>query len=192
MRSVTRILLLTVLFLSACSSPMAAASEGYPLNTTTGNPDIDNVLAAVASGDPQEQRALIQYTTAPCTRKKGLGGPPKCREGEAEGTMFEVLPFISSEGGFLRKEEIDNWRGIDPAALYAVYRVSQNALDEQYYPQGDYIAFFIARESQTVDALHITDGRIVRVDTLFGEVPDSLKTIIERDTSEVILAPKIR
>lgn len=192
MRFVTGIVLLSVTLLAACASSTPVVRQGYPLETRTGNSDIDLVLAAVESGDAQELRYLVQYTNAPCTNADGLGGPPKCREGEAEGTMSEVLPFISSEGSFLRKEEIGNWRGIDPAALYAIYRVSPNALQEQYYPQGDHIAFFVARENQTVDALHIADGKIVRVDTLFGEIPDSLETIIDRDTSEVILAPKTR
>jgi hypothetical protein len=192
MRFVSSILFLLVVLLVACSSPTPTVTEDYPLDTETGNSAIDPVLAAVESGDAQELRSLVKYTNARCTNADGLGGPPKCREGEAEGTMSEVLPFISSEGSFLRKEEIGNWRGINPAALYAIYRVSPNALQEEYYPQGDYIAFFIARENQTVDALHIAGGKIVRVDTLFGEVPGSLKTILERDTSEVILAPKIR
>jgi hypothetical protein len=153
---------------------------------------VDPVLAAVASGDPEELRALIQYTNAPCTRAQGLGGPPKCREGETDGTVLEVLPMLDSEGGFLRKEKISNWKGIDPIALYAVYGVSPNALNEQYYPQGDYIAVYKASEDQTAIALHIADGKIVRVDNIYGEFPDSLKSIIERDASKVILAPKSR
>ena len=194
MRIAIGTLLLCVFFFTACSSPapIAESSEDYPLDTRTGNPDVDPVLAAVASGNPEELRALIQYTNAPCTRAEGLGGPPKCREGEIDGTMLEVLPMLDSEGGFLRKEEISNWKGIDPIALYAVYRVSPNALNEQYYPQGDFIAFYMAGEDQTAIALHIADGRIVRVDNIYGVFPDSLKSIIERDASEVILAPKSR
>lgn len=194
MRPLIYIVLMASLFLAACAAPTPSAepSDGYPLNTKTGNPDVDPILADVASGDPDQVRSLIRYTSAPCTRAEGMGGPPKCREGEAEGTLLEVLPMLDSEGGFFRKEEIGNWKGIDPVSLYAVYQVSSNALNEQYYPQGDYIAFYKAGEDQTAVALHIADGGIVRVDNVYGVFPDSLQAIIERDTSEVILAPETR
>ena len=192
MRLVMRISLLSLLLLAACSAPTPAASEGYPLDTKTGVPVVDNVLTAVASRDPQELRALIQYTSAPCTWADGLGGPPKCRDGEPEGTLLEVLPFIGSEGGHIRKNEINNWKGINADALYAVYRVSDHALDEKYYPPGDYIIVFVPGEDQPVDALRVADGGIVRIDTILGEFPDSLNVMLQRDASEVILAPKAR
>jgi hypothetical protein len=191
MRFLTGISLLSVSLLVACASPTSAPSEGYPLDTKTGVPVVDRVLAAVESGDPEKMRTQIQYTSAPCTLADGLGGPPKCREGEAEGTLLEVLPFISSEGGHIRKNEISSWQ-IDEDALYAVYRVSENALDEEYYPPGDYIVFLVPGENQPATILRIGDGGIVRVDSIFGEFPDSLKAVIERDASEVILPPKER
>ena len=193
---------LIVLILSACAVPTPAPTaipysttevssvEGYPLDTTTGNPEIDPVLAAVASGDPEELHALIDYTSAPCTTADGLGGPPKCREGEAEGTMLEVLPSISSEGGHIRKEEISSWQGVDASALYAIYKVADTALNEEYYPPGEYIIFYVPKENEPGIALHIADGGIVRVDTMFDVFPESLSSVIERDTSEVILPPR--
>jgi hypothetical protein len=192
MRFLIGISLLSLILLAACSSPTSSPSEGYPLDTMTGLSDVDTVLAAVASGDPGKLRARIQYTRAPCTWEDGLGGPPKCREGEAEGTLLEVLPLISSEGGHIRRNEISSWQGIDEKALYAVYRVSENALDEKYYPPGDYIVFFVPGDNQTTTALRVAAGGIVRVDTIFGEFPDSIKKTVERDTSEVILPPKER
>ncbi len=56
MRSVTGVLLLSITFLASCSSATPAATEGYPLDTRTGLSDVDPVLAAVASGDPEELR----------------------------------------------------------------------------------------------------------------------------------------
>jgi hypothetical protein len=194
-RSIKGIVLLSILFLVACSSPTPASQYGYPLDTRTGIPDIDNVLAAVARGDAEDVRALIQYTHAPCTWKEGLGGPPKCREGEAEGTMLEVLPFLGSEGSFIRRNEIANWSGIDADALYAVFGVADSARHEEYYPPGEYVALFLQKDDQNGVALHITDGKIVRVDTIFTESPDPFKGFIEQgslDTSKVILAPKPR
>jgi hypothetical protein len=75
----------------------AAPAEPYhPLTTQTNIQTIDQVLRAV--GDPEALRALIEYTSAVCTHQDGLGGPPKCREGEAEGTPVAVLAFLGSGG----------------------------------------------------------------------------------------------
>jgi hypothetical protein len=194
-RPVTGILLLAAMILVACSSPTPAVVEGYPLDTRTGIPEIDTVLAAVADGDLEELRSLIQYTNAPCTWREGLGGPPKCREGESEGTMLEVLPFLGSEGSFIRRNEITDWPGIDASALYAVFGVAGNAAHEEYYLPGEYVALFLQKHSTDGVALHITDGRIVRVDTLFTASQDPFSGFVEQDsldTAKVILAPKIR
>jgi hypothetical protein len=195
MRFVAGILLMYVLLLVACTSPAATETVGYPLDTRIGLSDVDPVLAAVASGDPEELRSLIQYTSAPCTRKEGLGGPPKCREGEPEGTMLEVLPYLGSEGSFIRKSEIGNWPGIDAAALYAVFGVGEKARREEYYLPGEYVALFLQKDNTNGVVLHITDGRVVRVDTMFTGSPDPFAGFMEQDsldTSKVILAPKIR
>jgi hypothetical protein len=195
MKFVTGILLMAVLLLVACTSPAATETAGYPLDTKTGVSDVDQVLAAVATGNPDDLRALIQYTNAPCTWKDGLGGPPKCRAGEVEGTVLEVLPYLGSEGSFIRKSEIAAWPGIDAAGLYAVFGVGENARREEYYLPGEYVAFFLQKDNRNGVALHITDGKVVRVDTMFTGSSDPFAGFIEQDsldTSEVILAPKIR
>lgn len=191
-------LFLTVfLILGACSPATpttrpAGEVEDYPLDTRTGIPAVDNVLAAVESGMPEELYELIDFTIAPCTTADGLGGPPKCRDGEPEGTQLEVLPFIESHGGFHRRNEMDNRLVIDVSALYAVYRVSETALNEAYYPPGEYIVFFVPRQDEPAPALRIGDGGIVRIDYHFDMSPESLQALLVRDTSEVILAPKSR
>ena len=106
----------------ACS-PISTATQGlewtvqptsaetdHPLTTRTGNEEIDHILDVVANGDAQALQSLTQFTNAKCTKQDGLGSPPKCRAGEAEGTPVEVLPFLGPEGNFLHKEEIDQLR----------------------------------------------------------------------------------
>lgn len=189
--------ILLALGIAACS-PMTPAtpisdstpSEGYyPLTTQTSIAEIDSVLSAVASGDDRELRSVIQFTDAKCTRAEGLGGPPKCRVGESEGTTVEVLPFLGSEGSFLHKEEIENWQGIDVTGLYAIYEVSSDVLVEEYYPVGKYAIMFIGKEGQTPVVLRIGDGRVVRVDYLFDSSPDALQATLEREAAKVILPP---
>ena len=175
-------------------SPTASPEQSgpfHPLSTRTGNENVDPVLEAVASGDRQALISLVQFTEAVCTHADGLGGPPKCREDEAEGKPMEVLPFLSGEGSYLRSEEIGDWQGIDASALYAVYQVSpENVVQEQYFPSGEYVIVLIGEENQSPVALRVTDGRIVRVDFLFEPTPAALNPLLEREAAQVILPPK--
>lgn len=186
-----------ILLSSACSSygsptPVPDSQGAYSLETRTGMEDIDNVLAAVASGDRAQLESLINYTTAPCTTLEGLGGPPKCHLGEAEGTPIEAFPLVGSEGGFIRREEIDIWIGADADALFAVYRVSEDGMEEEYYPRGETAIVFLSNDNGPAVTLRILDGAIVRVDYSFYESLQDLKARVEQGASEVILRPNVR
>jgi hypothetical protein len=168
------------------------SSDAYhPLTTETGIPTIDQILNAVASGDPQNLRALIEFMDAECTKQVGMGGPPKCREGEAEGTPVEVLAFLGSEGGHLRKDELKNWTGIQASGVYAIYEVNAAVVSsEQYYPVGKYVILCVNAEDRPGTALRIGGRGIVRVDDIIDSSPESLSAMVEREASRVILAPK--
>jgi hypothetical protein len=169
--------------------PVLPDAYRFP-DAQTGLPVIDQVWEAVASGDLQSLRSLIEYTNAPCTSQDGLGGPPKCREGESEGTPVQVLSFLSSEGSFLRKEEIDNWTGITTSGVYAIYKVSPAVTSEQYYPIGKYVILFVGGGDQPAVAVRIGESGIVRVDTIFDSSFVGLNAMMEREAGQVILAPK--
>lgn len=200
-RSFLIVLFLIVLLISACSpvtpavqetevAPQPTVAEGFhPLTTRTGNKDIDPVLDVVASGDIQGLRSLIQFTNTKCTRREGLGGPPKCREREAEGTPVEVLPSFGPEGSFIHKDEIENWTGVGASGLYAVYEVSSNAYSDKDYPAGKYAAIFLTEENEFAMSLQVTNGRIVRVDYHLDISPEALNAVLERDAAHLILAP---
>ena len=195
------ILLVSVFGLAACSpapameqatpSPEPAAAEAYhPLSTRTGIEEVDRVLEAVASGDRQALLSVVQFTEAECTHAQGLGGPPKCREGEEEGTSMEVFPFLGGEGSYLRKDEIGNWQGIDISALYAVYEVSPDVHAEEYFPIGEYVILLIDSTNGEPVALRVAEGGIVRVDFLYVPIPETLNALIQREASNVVLAPR--
>jgi len=174
------------------STERAAPAEPYHLLTTeTDIQTIDQVLSAIAAGDTESLRALIEFTNAVCTHQDGLGGPPKCREGEAEGMPVEVLPFLAGEGSFLHKDEIDSWPGIAASGIYAVYEVNVAAVTaEQYYPIGKYVILLVNGENQTATALRIGESGIVRIDAVFDASSENLDAMIEREASAVILPPK--
>jgi len=132
MGRITRITnLLFVAFLASACMPMetptlaatelapspTAAEKYHSLDTPTTMEEIDTILAAVNSNDKQKLNDLFSYTTIACKTVNALGGPPPCREGEAEGTLVEVLPILGPEGTYLWKDEISNWPGLDVAGL---------------------------------------------------------------------------
>jgi len=196
------LLLLIVLF-SACTlktdktvtdkpvDPLATQTsvgqEYYPLTKRTGLDEVDRILVAVETGDIAGLRTLIGFTKVRCARVEGLGGPPKCLESEADGTVVEVLPFLGSEGSFIRRADIMDWPGITVSGLYAIYQVSETAYSEEYCPAGKFAIMFVAPEDIPGIVLQVRDGKIVRIDYVFDV--DSRSAILERDASEMILAP---
>src|SRR5215207_2136767 len=197
-----RFLILLVSAISACS-PAAASTQGtppavqptpaeefHPLTTRTGREEIDHILDIVAGGDAQTLRSLIQFTDAACTRLDGLGGPPKCREDEAEGTPVEVLPILSSEGSYLRSDEIETWPGLNVSGLYAIYEVSPAVIAEPYFPVGEYVIVLLENGNEPPIALRASAGRIVRVDYLLDPATETLDALLQREAANVILAPK--
>jgi len=202
----TRILAVWVLLgamtLFACASPetpvpsptesvVGAEDAGfYPLSTRTEVADIDVILDAVESRDPQQVRDLLRFITVPCTTADGLGGPPKCRNGEADGALVEVFPFLGSEGGYLHKENLEAWTGLDVTKLYAVYRNSENIYSDENFPAGEFAIFLLSDENFPGVILQITDGQIVRIDTVFDTSVPGLSNYLQANASEMLLPPK--
>jgi hypothetical protein len=153
----------------------------------TGIAEIDTIIDTVLAGNLQEELQLLQFSSLACTHVEGLGGPPKCREGEAEGAEVEAFPFLGSEGHHMRRSEAGAWTGIQASDIYAVYRVSEQVYSDEAYPAGEYaIVFLVGNEDYSVTA-QVRDGKIVRLDTTFGD-PSEIN--LERVASEVILAPQ--
>jgi hypothetical protein len=170
------------------SAPQSATPDPYyPLSTRTGIEEIDRILDA--SGDVQELRSLIQFTSARCTRLEGLGGPPKCLPDEGEGTRVNVLPFLGPEGSFLRNDEIEKWQGFEVSGLFAIYEISSDAFSNDNYPAGQYAILFVGKDSRPAIYLHISNGKLVRVDYIFDNSLESLNAILQHEAARLILAP---
>jgi hypothetical protein len=164
-----------------------APMENEPLGPAkTGRDELDRVIRIVLDGDTNALRSIVQYAQAECTFEDGLGGPPKCKEGEVEGETVEVLPFLGPEGHFIRREDRNSWIGIRARDVHAVYAVSSSAFTNPYYPSGTYAIAFINEAQSTLVTLRIVEGRIVRVDTALGNPPD----IRQDDVESYLLPPK--
>jgi hypothetical protein len=169
-------------------TPTEKAAEAivYDPGTLSGIEDVDRVIDVVLSGNVENLRGIIEFTLTGCTTADGLGGPPKCREGETEGTLVEVLPFLGPEGHFIHREEIEEWSGIEVAGLYAVYRVSEKAYSTDDYPAGEYGIVFIDQYKMGTVTLQVKQEGLVRIDFHFGYPP---VISLDRDAEEIILPP---
>ena len=187
---------LLVVFIIGCSNPTATSTPAPPQPTasvppqptasevtggatTTGVEELDRVIRIVLDGDLNALRSIVLYTRAECTFEDGLGGPPKCREGEVEGQTVEVLPFKGPEGHFIRKEDIGTWTGIRAADVYAVYAVPDTAFTDPNYPDGAYAVAFIDEGGSTIITLQIRGGQLVRVDTKTWSPPKIRPDVID-------------
>jgi hypothetical protein len=166
-------------------TPLARV-QYHPLDTITQIEEIDLVLAAVASGDVQAVRNLFGFSTVACKTVNALGGPPACREGEVEGTMVDVLPFLGPEGGYLRRDEVTNFPGLNVTGVYAIYQVSATAYSEENFPKGDYGIMLAGPDNLPNVVLQIKNRQIVRIDYVFD--PASINLVLQRDASKFILS----
>jgi len=183
------ILLLLVLFVTPIGRettfiPPQAGASLQERADGTGIPDVDVVIDTVLVGTPQEQLQLLQFSSLACTRADGLGGPPKCADGEAEGTIIEAFPFLGPEGHHVRRDDMEDWAGIQATGVYAVYRVSDQVYSDEAYPAGEYAIVFLVENEVFTVTTHVRDGKIVRLDTNFGS-PTEID--LERFSSEIIL-----
>jgi len=153
----------------------------------TGIADLDRIIDTVLAGSPEEEIQLLQFSAISCTHTEGLGGPPKCREDEEEGTKVEVFPFLGPEGHHMRREELDNWNGIQATDVFAAYRVSSQVYSDPAYPAGEYAIMFLTGDEQLYLTVQVSDGKIVRIDNNFGNPAD---IDLDQAASEIILVPE--
>ncbi len=151
---------------------------------STGVLELDKIIDIALRGDMDGLKSVMKFNQVKCTLAEGLGGPPKCLEGEQDGTVVEAFPILDSEGHFLRKADLESWNGLDVSALFAVYEVSDSAYSDENYPAGQYALVFIAADQVTSWTLQVDQGNIIRMDHGFGfppSIPDGnvLRFLIE-------------
>ncbi|MCE5257976.1 MAG: hypothetical protein LLG44_02825 [Chloroflexi bacterium] len=138
----------------------------YPADIRTGINEVDAVITAALANDKEALKALLRYTLTACTTAEGAGGPPKCVQGERDGSQVEVFPVLGEEGEFARRANIDAYLDLQTSGLYAVYEVPADAPSEVYWPAGQYALIFQGSGVQTSITLLVQDGYIVRINRL--------------------------
>lgn len=106
-----------------------AATAAATIATTqpsgrTGVAELDPVIDALLSKDAKTIRPLIVFTSVPCTTAVGMGGPPKCPQGQTDGHLVDVFYSGVCEGEYKTPgAEEGIAQGLAQSTLYAVYRV---------------------------------------------------------------------
>jgi hypothetical protein len=159
--------------------------ESITVNST-GVLELDKIVDAALRGDTDGLKSLMKFNPVKCTLAEGLGGPPKCQEGEQDGAVVEAFPMLDSEGHFLRKADLESWNGLDVSALFAVYEVSASAFSDENYPAGQYALVFVAADQVTSWTLQVDQGNIIRMDHGFGFPP----SIPDRNVLRFLIEPR--
>lgn len=168
------------LTLTASPGPTEVAPNPQGEPRRTGDPALDAIIEAVEARDVATLAPRVQYTTVGCTTADGLGGPPKCEDGIAEGTEFTMFPVGSCEGGWTRY-------GVQSVAEFAhrtagpwgVVRVDQYWEVTDGWPAPDtFLAFHTETPAgDSVAYLEVADGSIVRASFGCGGTLDDLLVV---------------
>jgi hypothetical protein len=145
----------------------------YPPDTRTGDPEIDRVIEAIMQPDIDARVELVRYIHFPCTTGDGLGGPPKCQDDEADGTIVTAFPVMYSEGVHVRPDQIRDVLTFSVRGLLAVYIVPEDTWRSEDWPIGETAVVFTSEDGgySHIITLHITDGEIVRLEFNSGWPP---------------------
>ena len=180
-------IVMTILFVSFSACAPATQSNS---NEAIKN-ELEPILRAMLSERINDQIAVIQYTSTACATVEGLGGPPPCLDGIAEGTIVEVFPVLGSEGSFVEPENMETFLNNSIVkSLYAVYRVTPNPNIEPYFPEGEYAMLFERDMNDIFQpvVLRVQDGKIVRMDFRMGISPEDI--LKEIPMEQIVVTPQ--
>ena len=136
---------------------------GYPPDARTGIAHLDAIIDAVLANDLARVRELTHFAQVGCTTAEGFGGPPKCRKGEAPGTLVKAVPTLGPEGMALRDD--DPSAGIsagDYRLVTAMRNVTESIRSEEWWLPVKYALVFGNADAPSAVILLVDDEGIVR------------------------------
>jgi len=169
-------------------TPALSIDIEYPPDMRTGIKEIDHVIDVIMDKDIEARLDLVQFGTTACTYTDGLGGPPNCEPGEADGTIIDSFPVSNGEGHFIRQDNIKGVFDFTVRGLFAVYVVPEDAYHTDYWPAGEYGIVFTSEDGgyQHVITVLAEDGLIVRLEFIPGWPPFEM---VWGKSDEFILSP---
>jgi hypothetical protein len=144
----------------------------------TGIPEVDAAIKAVLNGDAEALDGMVALQETECiATQEGLGGPPRCTEGEVAGTVVQVFPVAYCEGTFSRDPGPVLADFVSKAkSLHSVVEAPDEPRVEPYWPVGDtYVNFVSAFDGNEAGTRLVFEGGKV-VMAFFGCLhnPDDL------------------
>jgi len=101
--------------------------------------------------------------------------------------------MLSSDLGHLTIDEINAWKGIGEAQLYAVYRTGSYTYSDEFFSAGEFAVVFLPEESDFAFILQVTQDGIVRIDYCRVHLDicqgSTIDEIFKEHESEFILGP---
>ncbi len=169
-------------------TPSMSIDIEYPPDTGTGIDEIDKVIDAILGEDIDARLEMVRISTTTCTTADGLGGPPKCEPGEADGTIVDAFPVSNGEGHHVRPGQLQDVFDFTVRGLIAVYVVPEDAYRADYWPAGEYGIAFTSEDDGYPHAilLLVEDGQIVRLEFIPVWPPFDL---IRQKSDAFILSP---
>lgn len=151
--------------------------------------ELKPVALAILRGSYFDLKALVRYTTTPCTTVDGLGGPPKCLSTEADGTLIDAFLLGGIEAHFVRPSEIEPSLQFSVKGLYAVYRVSPDPNQQIDSPTGEYALVFDRNQNDYPMPIiaYVADGKLINLDFKMGLSPQEI--IDGLSISDIVIAP---
>ena len=105
-------------------SPPSLSTPTPSSGRRTGIPEVDAVVAAVESAEPDRVFDLFRFTPIPCEPPTSDTGYILCLPEEPEGTLVDSLPVSLCKDTRFRRETVDAYLRVEleGPTLYAVYR----------------------------------------------------------------------
>ena len=132
--------------------PPLAGDAAPSAERRSGIASIDAALDAMAASDVAALAALIRTTPIGCVAEQtGIGSPPLCEEGQAEGTIMATLPSTGCEGHYAVVDDpVEQAERIVAAAgsLYAVTAIAAGF--DGFWPGARYRAILDQGENRGV------------------------------------------
>lgn len=159
--------------------PIEPSISHDPRNATD-NPLVNTTINQLLDQDIEALTEKIQLLDVPCTTADGLGGPPKCPPGFAEGTVMTVFPVSCGEGQYLGPEPervaaaIINY---PKPELFSVILLEPRENPEWYFPMGAYSVILKYDTKELGRMFRLDDqGMIVRVNYCFFSLEHEVMT----------------
>lgn len=178
-----------------------ATAEGTPAPTATPNPvplSVISLINAARMGNTEVIERAIRYEPVPCTTSvEGIGGPPECSEGEADGTPVDVVFATTCEGFYARRGGL----ALDQVAfgvfgngdvLYGVYAIDEASQLARVEPWAGATLAIVLNQIAPTDAqlpyVLIHDGtNVIGAATGCGETPE--EWVANQGLGEPLLTP---